>query len=148
MKRGILLLIIAGMLAGTACCGFVTGQVGMDGFFGSGDYEPFNLSEPINSGWYDIDIDSLKDPINAGWYDIDIASLKKPINPGWFGEDISGVLFPLPEETDVNWSQWEKVPLIKPEPLPLSKDEVFRSFSTESESKKSLISFQKGDFFF
>lgn len=146
MKRIILLLISIGLLGGTACCGFVTGQV--DDLSPFGDYKSFNLSEPINSGWYDIDIDSLKEPINEGWYDFDIESLKEPINPGWFGEDISGVLFPLPEETEVNWSQWENIPLVKPEPLPLSKDEVFQSLSTESESKKSLISFQKGGFFF
>jgi hypothetical protein len=143
-----LLLIIVGMLAGTTCCGFVAGQVGAGGFTWSDVTEPFNLSEPINSGWYDVDIDSLKDPINTGWFDIDFESLKGPINPGWFGGDISGDLFPQPEETEVNWSQWEKVPLVKPEPLPLSKDEVFRSFSTESSGKKSLITFQKSGFFF
>jgi hypothetical protein len=151
MKCGIILVIIIGFLIGISNGAFVTDQIGANSPSWFNDYGPLNLSklsEPMNQGWYDVDYESLKEPINQGWYDVDYESLKEPINQGWFGYDISEYLSPLPKERDIEPFQWEQVPLVTPEPLPLSKDELFANLMTVTENKQSLISSHKNSYYF
>jgi hypothetical protein len=146
MKYSIILMILSCFFIGVCSAGFVTEQGNSPSVFG--EYAGLNLSDPINQGWFDPDFKSLQEPINSGWFDIDIESLIEPINPGWFGEDISDYLFPTPGGSDEESFQWEKVPLIKPEPISLTKDDLFKSLTTVSETKKTAISSQMKGLYF
>ena len=111
MKSRIILAIIAGLLVGTS--------IGSAGF----------LTDPVPQN----------DPSWNG-YSLDVFSTQ--INPWGYTEiiDLSEYLRPkptpvVPEES----TPWTPVPLVMPEPLSITKAELFGSLTTVSKDKQSLL---------
>jgi len=115
-KCGLILVIMASMLVAIS-----------SGFTGSGwgwtsvpvapsNTSPFGFMEPFNlSDWINFDYE----PFNLSEY-------------------LFGPNQVVPEETDT--FQWEPVPIIMPEPIAISKEELFKSKPIISTQKQSLIS--------
>ncbi len=122
MKRGIILAIITLFLVGISSGGFI-GEPAEEYKPSWASYGIFDEYEPLN--WGD------------GW-----------LHPGYEPFDLSAWLYPEPAPaTDDDSPQWEPVPLVLPEPLPVSKQELFGSLTTVSENKQSVLSFHKTGYY-
>lgn len=93
----------------------------------------------IGSASFLTDPTPLNDP-NWKGFSLDIFS--NEINPWGYTEviDLSEYLLPktapaVPDES----SPWTPVPLMMPEPLPITKEELFGSLTTISKGKQSLL---------
>lgn len=123
MKYGITLVIVAGLMVGISSGGFLS--------------DPAEANEP---SWTSFGIFDNYEPFSlADWIDYDYA----PFNLSeWLNPDS------VPVVPDDPPSFWEPVPLVMPQPLPLSKEDLFGSLTTISPTKQSLLSSQKNSYNF
>ncbi len=106
----IVMLVMAGVLIGISSGGFVD--------------EPSEFNKP---GWNGLPESFASDYLNPFGY-------VKPFN-------ISEYLYPDPVQSlEPDTPPWEPVPLIIPEPLSMTKADLFKSMTTISTQKQSLIS--------
>lgn len=110
LTTGIIIAVMAGLLVGTSSGGFVN--------------EPSEYNKP---GWKGFPAGFISDNVSPFGY-------VKPFN-------LSEYLYPdpkVPQQADI--PPWEPVPLVMPEPLPITKADLFKSITTISQQKQSLIS--------
>ncbi len=122
MKLVLILVIMAGLLIGVSSGGFLNDPVEAPSWGAFGIFDDY---EPVSFG--------------DGW-----------LHPGYVPFNLSAWLYPEPAPAlpDDPGSSWEPVPLVMPEPSPLSKDELFGSLTTVSKDKQSLLSSMKGSYYF
>ncbi len=136
MKLLVILVIMAGLLVGVGSGGFLNDPVEAPswaaiGLFG--DYEPVSFGD----GWLYPGYEPIT--FGDGW-----------LHPGYKPFNLSDWLYPepapaLPEDKE---PPWEPVPLVMPQPVPLSKEELFGSLTTVSKDKQSLLSSMKASNYF
>jgi hypothetical protein len=136
-KCGIVLAIMTCLLAGISSGEFMNEPLKANVPSWFDNYEPLNASAWNEPGWFGIDYEPAT--FGSGWF-----SDYQPFNPdpstfnrGWFGYDISEYLYPA-TETDI--SKWKPEPIVIPQPLSISKEELLNSKPIISTQKQSLIS--------
>ncbi len=110
LRLCVAMLVMAGVLIGISSGGFVN--------------EPIEYNKP---GWKGFPAGFISDNMSP-------FGSAKPFN-------LSEYLYPdpvQPQEPDT--PPWEPVPLVMPEPLPMTKADLFKSIITISKQKQSLIS--------
>lgn len=113
MKYGYVLAVMAALLVGTSSGGFVNG--------------PVDIDAPGWAGFESGYISKCLSPFGE-YKEINLADWLKP---------------PVVNETDELEPEFEPVPFVMPQPLSISKEELFSSFTTVSKNKMSLLSSYK-----
>lgn len=128
MKLPVILVIVACLMVGAGSGGFLdepseSPSRAAVGLFD--DYKPVSFGD----GWLFPGYEPIT--FGDGW-----------LHPGYVPFNLSDWLYPEPAPAlpDDKEPTWEPVPLVMPEPMPLSKAELFGSLTTVSESKQSLLS--------
>lgn len=123
IKTGALLAITISLLVGVSSAGFLDQETKLPSWATIGDTGHYS---PLISG--------------DGWF-----------GPGYVPRNISDWLYPEPTpavpEPEDPFAAWQPVPMNMPNPLPLSKADLFGSLPTVSKNKQSLISSMKGGYY-
>ena len=117
MNSAMLLVITAGLLVGISTGGFVNDPIAAPSW---ASFEIFQDYTPVTIG--------------PGW-----------LRPGYQPFNLSDWIQPEPLTTiiDLPPPHLEPIPLVIPQPLPISKEELFNSRTTLSAAKQSLLESQK-----
>lgn len=121
-KYGIILVLMISFLVGVSSAGFLDQDVTLPSWATIGDTGHYGSLISWDAGWLD---------------------------PGYLPVNISEWLHPetKPAEPVDPFASWNPAPVVLPDPLPMSKADLFGSLSTVSKQKQTLISSLKGGYY-
>ena len=139
-KCGLILAILTCFLVGISS-GYEPGFFGVPYEQSSDASELFGISDGYEPGFFGVPYESDPSELfdTSGWFN----SYYKPVN-------FSEYFYPTQKEPEVTnpLDQWKPEPIIMPQPLSISKEDLFKSKSLISTQKQSLISSSIGHLFF
>jgi hypothetical protein len=135
---GIALAIMTCLLISIGSGDFIGEPIQANAPSWSENYEPLNVSAWTGPGWFGVGYEPIT--FGSGWISGDyepFVANSSTFNLGWFGYDMSQFLYPV-EEKEI--TPLEPEPVVLPQPLSISKEELFKSKPVISTQKQSLIS--------